>query len=237
MELIDPSKFKAYKLDFDLTASDSPGVPVEGTYSIEYIERAKNIMETLDNYAKDESYALRDAYLNSKRAIDYQIDTVLHCFGFLEGVKKERYNFPKKINLLNTLGVTAPSILEKVNRIRNEIEHEHKQPTKSEVFEAIDVAELFYYATNRLTRLFITGMIVHLDDEHFELTYLGKRFEIRFQKADYDSLLKKTFLNVLKMGREIMADEEHNELYIPYEVDMENESFLKWFKFLIQMQS
>lgn len=160
-------------------------------------------------------------------------------------MKRERYNFPDKIKKLNTLGVTAPSILNKVNRIRNKIEHEHKQPTKSEVLEAIDIAELFYYATNRFTRLFIMGMVVHLGDEHFELNYFGNRFEIRFQKADYDNLLRasvnidtllRTF-DAIASGREIITDEEHNELYIPFEVNIEDESFLNWFRFLILMQS
>lgn len=239
MEYLDPSKLETLKLNFDIISSDSPGVPVEGRYAIEYISRAKDIMKHLENLSEEKRcFALSDAYLNCKHAIDYQIDTIFHCLGILNGVRKNHYNFPKKMELLKMLGITSPNILRKISTKRNKIVHEHSIPSISEVEDAIGVAELFFYATNRLSRFLITGMTVYLDsDEHFTLEYFGNYFKIKFPKSDYSQKFRELFMKTIEQGREIISNNERNELYISFEVDITDEKFLEWLIFFIQLQS
>ena len=54
---------------------------------------------------------------NTKRAIDSQLDSLLTGFGLSERAKK--WNFPKKIEFLNNIGVISPRILTKINKKRN----------------------------------------------------------------------------------------------------------------------
>jgi hypothetical protein len=53
---------------------------------------------------------------NTKRAIDSQLDSLMIGFGLSERVNK--WNFPKKINYLNGVGIISPRILNKINKKR-----------------------------------------------------------------------------------------------------------------------
>jgi len=48
---------------------------------------------------------------------------------------------------LREIGVVAPKVLERLNKIRNRIEHDYYCPTIEEANDFIDVVELFPYAT------------------------------------------------------------------------------------------
>jgi hypothetical protein len=84
---------------------------------------------------------------NTKRAIDSQLDSLLIGFGLSE--KSKRWRFPKKIEFLDSVGIISPRILNKINRRRNLLEHEYKNPNKEEVEDALDIATLFVYYTNK----------------------------------------------------------------------------------------
>jgi hypothetical protein len=88
---------------------------------------------------------------NSKRAIDCQIDNILDAFGL-----KKKLHFPQKIETLEKLGVIAPRILQKTIRIRNRLEHEYYRPTRDEVENALDIAQLFIEATSKIFINFMT---------------------------------------------------------------------------------
>lgn len=84
---------------------------------------------------------------NIKRAIDSQLDSLLIGFGLSERAKK--WNFPTKIDYLNSIGVISPRILNKINKRRNLLEHEYKNPNQEEVEDALDVAILFVKYTDK----------------------------------------------------------------------------------------
>ncbi len=86
---------------------------------------------------------------NIKRAIDCQMDTLLFAFGLYKKSKKEEWNFPRKLEVLNNLGIITPRILGKINQKRNFLEHEYRKPTKEEVEDALDVAALFLAYTQK----------------------------------------------------------------------------------------
>jgi hypothetical protein len=103
-------------------------------------------------FAEYDSTAEYDHHLvnslsNSKRAIDSQLDSLLIAFGLSKRAKN--WHFPEKINYLNSIGIISPRILNKINKKRNLLEHEYKNPNKEEVEDALDVAQLFVAYTNK----------------------------------------------------------------------------------------
>lgn len=119
-------------------------IPFEITpkQSLEYAERA--IEE-----------GIRAGYINAlsniKRAIDCQLDLLLCPLGQYKKAKKENWKFPKKIEFIRSIGLVAPGILTKINKKRNQLEHEYKCPGAEEVKDALDIVNLFLASTNKLT--------------------------------------------------------------------------------------
>jgi len=142
---------------------------------------------------------------NSKRAIDSQLDSLLIGFGLSERSKKWR--FPQKIDFLNKVGVISPRILTKINKKRNLLEHEYRNPTEEEVEDALDVAILFINYTNKylFQAIFDFGFgygegegrhlnTLILDWINSKLIFscpsLGAEVEIKADEKDYDEYLK-----------------------------------------------
>ncbi|MGO9244255.1 MAG: hypothetical protein ACLP0A_11475 [Verrucomicrobiia bacterium] len=108
----------------------------------EYLEYARQELRGNDSRSRI------NAFGHGKRAIHAHVDFLLHnCGRFLR-----KADFPIKLELLQRLGIVAPSILGKYNRLRNVIEHEYTAPSQEAAEEIVDVAELFLSATLRYTR-------------------------------------------------------------------------------------
>ena len=112
----------------------------------EYLQFAKSDIDSKDKKSKI------NALSNVKRAIDCQVDVLLKICGYYKKSKKERWNIPKKNDFLKQVGIVRPNILKKVNVIRNKIEHEFKEPCQEEIYDAIDLAELFLSATDNFRK-------------------------------------------------------------------------------------
>ena len=80
---------------------------------------------------------------NVRRAIECRIDSFLCVYCLQKKSEKEKWDFPKKIEIIEQIGIAAPSILKRINKKRNELEDRYVKPTKEEVDERRDVAELF----------------------------------------------------------------------------------------------
>jgi hypothetical protein len=93
-----------------------------------------------------------NALSNAKRAIDCQIDSLLFAFGLLGRSRRQHWNFPAKMKTLKDIGVVTPTILRKIVRRRNVLEHEYHSPSNGEVEDALDVAELFIEYTDDFLR-------------------------------------------------------------------------------------
>ena len=87
--------------------------------------------------------AIVNALGNIKRAIECQLDVFLEMYGLYRLSIKEKWSFPKKIDVVRKIGIVAPGILRLINSKRNKMEHHHERPKKEEVVEFLDVAELF----------------------------------------------------------------------------------------------
>lgn len=80
---------------------------------------------------------------NCKRAIDAQVDRLVQRLGFFPLARKERWNIPKKLEFISSIGVVAPRILRRLNALRNRLEHEFAPPSEAQVEDALDVTTLF----------------------------------------------------------------------------------------------
>jgi hypothetical protein len=130
---------------------------------------------------------------NVKRAIECRIDTILYVYCLHEKSEKEEWDFPKKIEIIKQLGIVAPSILKRINKKRNELEHQYVKPTKEEVDDGLDVAELFLAYTRRLVTEPFTSFSkrddyeIELDRKKGTVTLIDKKKMIGEQLASMDS--------------------------------------------------
>jgi hypothetical protein len=84
-----------------------------------------------------------NALSNAKRALDCQIECLLATFGLLKVARKEHWGLPRKLTTIRALGLVAPGILEKINRLRNLLEHEFADPDIEVVKDALDTISIF----------------------------------------------------------------------------------------------
>jgi hypothetical protein len=86
---------------------------------------------------------------NVKRAIECRTDELLYAMCLHVKSETEKWSFPKKVESLQHLGIIAPKILNKINKKRNQLEHQYIKPTKDDVEDALDVANLFIGYTEK----------------------------------------------------------------------------------------
>lgn len=95
------------------------------------------------------NHHLVNALSNVKRAIECQLDSLLVAFSLFDRAAKEDWSLPKKVDLIERLGIVAPDILKRINRKRNLLEHEYSSPQINDVEDALDVARLFIELTDQ----------------------------------------------------------------------------------------
>jgi len=113
---------------------------------------------------------------NVKRAIENRVDLLHYVFGFID--LKGNGNFPTKLERLNNLGVVAPRILRKINKIRNLLEHQYELPKKEEVEDAIDIGILFIEYTNRFIHHFLFEFGGNCGDDDLSINFEGDKIKI-----------------------------------------------------------
>lgn len=79
---------------------------------------------------------------NLKRATECEMDTLLHVLGLTKTVK----SFPKKLEFISNVGLISPRSLDKLNHIRNKMEHEYAVPALSELEAYFDLASGFVHS-------------------------------------------------------------------------------------------
>jgi len=90
-----------------------------------------------------ETYHYVNCLSNCKRAIDSQVEVLIKKIGYKKVATQERWNIPKKLEFIGEFGIITPRILNRINTLRNKLEHEFKAPSKREVEDALDVTVLF----------------------------------------------------------------------------------------------
>lgn len=93
---------------------------------------------------------LINALSNAKRALHLRMEDVCLGFGAISLTKLR--NFHSLSGYLKKCGLPSLAVLEKLNKARNDIEHDYAIPEQEMVEIYIDVAHLFLSATDRWSR-------------------------------------------------------------------------------------
>jgi hypothetical protein len=92
--------------------------------------------------------ALVNSLGNTKRALHCQVDSVLHAIGLGTIAGDRRWDFRTKTDVIGAMGIVTPSVLSRINRVRNEVEHGYSSPTSAATMtDLIDAVELFLAAS------------------------------------------------------------------------------------------
>ena len=88
-----------------------------------------------------------NAASNAKRALHLRAELLSEAFGIHIKYPQNIIHFPRRLDFLRECGVVGGSVLNKLNKMRNEMEHEYLEPTADETQDFIDIVELFIAAT------------------------------------------------------------------------------------------
>jgi len=153
IEQISPEEFFEY---YFVIERPLDSLEFESEYlPFEYLEFARQDLET-----GEDTRNTINAVRNAKRALHLQVETI--CDGY--GYKAKSKDFPPKLIFLREIGVVAPKVIERLNKIRNRIEHDYYCPTLEEANDFIDVVELFLYATLNFVTVFPDESIFIIGD-------------------------------------------------------------------------
>lgn len=114
------------------------------------------LREAEESLARNTSGGDRDAVANAKRGVDCQIEAVIATLGLQAGS-----GFPSRVAAIRKLGLVAPRILEKINRLRNAIEHDFVNPSREQAEMAVDTALLFVELTHRVFRQMVLQCAIY----------------------------------------------------------------------------
>lgn len=130
-----------------------------------------------------ETRGLVNAVCNAKRVIDCQTDTLLASLGLRSRdlasqlgknhIKDACYESstdqPLAYRLLESFGVVTPSIVGRMRRLRNQVEHQYTRPSKRNATDAIDIADLYIGAVRGLMKQFWTDFGIGSDWQKFDM--------------------------------------------------------------------
>jgi len=197
-------EFLQRKLLISATSSDQP-------FSIPFELKSEDFMKFARRDLKDttEERSLVNALSNIKRAIDCRTASLLCFFGVYDRSKKEDWNFPQSTDFLLKVGVLAPNILRKINKKRNELEHDFKKPIHEEVTDFLDIAQLFFAFTEQFLQKTYEEFEVRLVTRGEKIAdFPSLSIRIHSQKGFIELELQKSSNESAKI--EIPASDEEN---------------------------
>lgn len=126
----------------------------------QYLEYARKDLQDVGD-----ARSIINAVSNAKRALHLQVDTIANGYGYQK--LKRNSKFPAKLEFLGEIGIATPSIIFKLNALRNKVEHEYAVPDLEQIKDYCDVVELFLRSTESTITIFPD--VVELEsNEHFD---------------------------------------------------------------------
>ena len=169
-----------------------------------------------EDLKKSDKRSIINALSNGKRALDCQIEMLLYGFCLQNYANKSKINIPGKIMLLNRTGIIAPRILNKINKVRNMMEHEFYCPKISEVQDFADVILLFICYTDKYLFSAKKDCEIEKDSEH------------EWYRVDFDRKKQKVIIEVRGNRRETLELEM---------IEQSKNSFIEFIKTYIEIIS
>lgn len=147
---------------------------------------------TRQDLEEDSERGRINALSNAKRAIECRADEILTLSNLKSFSSRLRWGLPYKMQVLRTLGISAPDVLTNyIASNRNILEHAYVRPKDLEQTRYIaDIAELFLSATNKyVERGYISSATINYTREQGQWQKSG-RVDTR---TDYKDEYKLTF--------------------------------------------
>lgn len=162
------------------TGNDALKYPVVGLWPSTYLDFAK---KDFDEEKSPRCWV--NAVSNAKRALHYQVDALATALGWEH--LKSRNDFPSKLNFLGSCGVLSPTIIKRMNRFRNTVEHDYYIPTENETLDYLEIVELYLSATHFITIHFpeyIDAYLMSDDDEYDPSWNYPEEIDISLPQGD-----------------------------------------------------
>lgn len=88
-----------------------------------------------------------------KRAVDCELDTFLHVLS----LNNLKHNVPRKLELIEKMGIVNSRSLGKLNQVRNKIEHEYAVPKLEDLETYFELVQAFVYALDGFIYMLASG--------------------------------------------------------------------------------
>ena len=129
--------------------------------------------EFLDFAEKDIASNLQHKFVNAlaniKRALDSQVSNIFSAFG----ISDKKMGLERKMEILQKAGSVTPRILNKVNQIRNLMEHEYANPDGETVIDMLDVVSLFIAYTDTIMSNYPEEVVVAWQNEDKDAVFVA----------------------------------------------------------------
>lgn len=156
-------------------------------YAIDYLEFAEKRLNNIEKY-KNDIDELINCVAHLKRAVDCQLDTFFHSIGLYKIIKSRNLKFEKKLDFLSGIGVFSSRSLNRLNTLRNKMEHHYEIPKISDIELYYDLVSAFISVIQGL--IFLLGVnrevlfSINIEDDNFgdfQSEYDDKKLEIRIK--------------------------------------------------------
>ncbi|WP_157774606.1 hypothetical protein [Aeromonas sp. CA23] len=127
-------------------------------------------------------YTLVNATSNLKRAIDCQLDYILIFLNLDSLYRKKRLGIDRKLGFLSKSGIFSSRSIEKLNKLRNRLEHHYEIPEIKDVDVYFDLVSAFVSICENYVISVLNNSEVEFSDERSEKNEYGVTSEINVEK-------------------------------------------------------
>jgi hypothetical protein len=130
---------------------------------------------------------------NSKRSIDCQADRLLKLLGYYKDSQDKHWGFPAKLELIKRFEIIAPRVLNKINKVRNQMEHQFQKPNPEQVEDFLDIATMFIAATEQYAS-YSLSLVDYINEVNTEFININE-VELELDNKNSKILVSTTNLN------------------------------------------
>lgn len=143
MEVLSYEQLKKYLIqnikDF-MNSGGSGQCPILPNFEISY----NDFMEFAKKELNEDSISEKvNCISNLKRAADCAVDSFLYVYKLYDVFYQKKLGFHKKLGFIKSIGAVSSRSIEKLNRIRNKMEHSYEIPKVEEIELYYDLVESF----------------------------------------------------------------------------------------------
>lgn len=128
----------------------------------------EHVYDILESSESEDKYYLADCISNIRKAINYRVADIFKNLG-LNKIKFEGYSKDKKLQKLEVLNIAKPRLVDKLLKIRNNIEYNgDNPPDKNECEELAEFVWYFYKSTDRYCNILPDDFLIDwMDSEYY----------------------------------------------------------------------